>query len=307
MALRRRRSELAVFGLSALDLFASGMGAFVILAVLLFPSFRKIEPILADTRAYTREARAAAETIATVTAETGEAELRLKEAERRSRQAEAEASALEAEAARLQKDDQAVSIALAKCQATVARLDIRSMDLVLAFDSTGSMSDAMADLRRSLNGMVRVLHQVVPDLRIGLVTFRDDATFVTRSLPLTVMDDAGIAQALAWLKAQDAGGGTGPLAVAKGIGTASGMAWRDVARALVVIGDDGDDDNAPHQAERLARDFAATSGRARVSAISVKGQGGRFFEAVAKAGGGTYHVDSGGRMLEGILLAALEK
>lgn len=307
MALRRRRGDLTVFGLSALDLFASGMGAFVVLAVLMFPNFRKIEPILADTRAMTREARSISETVVALKDETAEAERRLDDARKRTRQAAAEASALEAETAQSQQDDKSAAIALSKCQATVARLDIRSMDLVLAFDSTGSMSDAMADLRRSLNGVVRVLRRMIPDLRIGLVTFRDDASFITRSMPLTGMDDAGVAQALDWLKAQGAEGGTGPQAVAKGITVAAGMAWRDVARAVVVIGDDGDDDGAPHNAERLARSFAASGARARVSAISVRGQDGAFFEAVAKAGGGTYHVDPGGRMLESILLAALEK
>ncbi|CAA7617165.1 vWA domain-containing protein [Magnetospirillum sp. SS-4] len=300
MNLRRRRPELSVFGLSALDLFASGMGAFVLLAVLLFPHFRKIEPVLSETRQMVRDARDAVAAAAVAEAQARQAGQRAGAAARQAAQAASETADLDAETARLEAKEARTTQVLARCQATVAKLDIRSMDLVLAFDSTGSMADAMADMRRSLAGVVRVLHQMVPDLRIGLVTFRDDASFVTRSMPLTPMDDSGIAQALSWLKAQGADGGTGPRAVEKGLAAVAALSWRDVRRVVVLIGDDPDDDSAPHAAEAVARSLS------RVSSISVKGQGGPFFEAVAKAGGGGYYVDPGGRMMESLLLAALE-
>ncbi len=48
MALKRRDRTLNIFSLSALDLFASAMGTFVLIAIILFPYYQKNSKILAQ-------------------------------------------------------------------------------------------------------------------------------------------------------------------------------------------------------------------------------------------------------------------
>ncbi|MDE0597400.1 MAG: hypothetical protein OSB65_19335, partial [Roseibacillus sp.] len=41
----RRNREIVIFNLSAIDLFCSGMGAVMVLMVLLMPYYRKTDPV----------------------------------------------------------------------------------------------------------------------------------------------------------------------------------------------------------------------------------------------------------------------
>ena len=58
--MRRRNKEINIFSMSALDLFASALGAFILIAVVLFPYFPNIGSSpehVAALRAQLREAR----------------------------------------------------------------------------------------------------------------------------------------------------------------------------------------------------------------------------------------------------------
>jgi hypothetical protein len=101
--MKRPSRELNIFSLSALDLFASAMGAFILIAVILFPYYQQNSKIVQEvqetrTRAETaeREAKAAAEAAAEAQRRAAAAEQRAAEAERRAQEAEARAKAAEA-------------------------------------------------------------------------------------------------------------------------------------------------------------------------------------------------------------------
>lgn len=46
--MKKRNNNVEIFSTSALDLFASAMGAFIVIAVILFPYYRNITPLLAE-------------------------------------------------------------------------------------------------------------------------------------------------------------------------------------------------------------------------------------------------------------------
>lgn len=45
--MRRRNREISIFSMSALDLFASALGAFILLTIVIFPYFPNISPVVA--------------------------------------------------------------------------------------------------------------------------------------------------------------------------------------------------------------------------------------------------------------------
>ncbi|HEX7005767.1 MAG TPA: hypothetical protein VF274_01385 [Alphaproteobacteria bacterium] len=108
--MKRPSRELNIFSISALDLFASAMGAFILIAVILFPYYQQNSKILQEleetrTRAEIAEGRAKAaeeeSRRAQAAAQAAErrasaAEQRAQAAERQAQQAEARAKAAEA-------------------------------------------------------------------------------------------------------------------------------------------------------------------------------------------------------------------
>jgi hypothetical protein len=104
--MKRPSRELNIFSLSALDLFASAMGAFILVAVILFPYYQQNAKIVQDLKeAKAAEAAAVAERDK-ATAERDQAvaaakaaEARAQSAEKRVQDAEARAKSAEARAA----------------------------------------------------------------------------------------------------------------------------------------------------------------------------------------------------------------
>ena len=88
--MKRRQREINIFSMSALDLFASALGAFILIAVVLFPYFPNIGSSpehVADLRAQLREMR---EQLQTCQAELTEAQADLAQAQADSAQAQEE-------------------------------------------------------------------------------------------------------------------------------------------------------------------------------------------------------------------------
>src|SRR5690606_20806128 len=93
IAMKRPSRELNIFSISALDLFASAMGAFILIAVILFPYYQQNSKIMQELE----ETRTKAEI----------AEERAKAAEEAARQAQAAAQAAERRAAAAEQRAQA--------------------------------------------------------------------------------------------------------------------------------------------------------------------------------------------------------
>lgn len=178
---------------------------------------------------------------------------------------------------------------------TVAGLRRSGLEIVFAFDSTGSMGPVLRATKERMARMVRALHALVPDARIGVVTYRDKGEreqYLTRSVPL----DRDLYRSLAFLQTVDAdGGGDRPEAVLEAMKVAVQQPWAPRSRRVVVlIGDAPAHPQTESQLERLVRAFA-TDGSACVHAIitasDLMGRPEkdvqRSFERIARAGKGS--------------------
>lgn len=121
----------------------------------------------------------------------------------------------------------------------------QALDLLLAIDTTGSMTDELSYLQAELDSIVASLRRIRPgtDIRVGLVVYRDDGDdYVTRRFEFTG-DLARLRQQLVEQRA--GGGGDYPEAVDRAFAEADRFDWReDAAKVLLHVAD------APPHAER---------------------------------------------------------
>lgn len=318
--LARPRPALEFLSISALDLFASALGVFVLITIILFPYYLREPAVEADLAGARAELSAAGYAVS-------EAERLVDEAARR----RAEALAALADARRRLERARAAATAAAaqpdeaEVRARVVRsgegtrspgdavLSINDLDLVFVMDTTGSMRNELNDVQASLLGVIRILHRLSPRLRVGFVAFKDrGADYVTRAFPLSPMQGANLQSLLEFVRALSAkGGGDDPEPVDEALGVALDMDWRaDAQGRIIVIGD------APAHAAKwqTALDLAAGFHRSAsdptlpraVSAIYTGRASGpeAFFERLAAAGGGEFTRHQG-EMIESILLSVL--
>ena len=124
----------------------------------------------------------------------------------------------------------------------IQNLRARGMDVIFVFDSTTSMEDVIEEVKRNVKRMTAVLHALVPECRLGVVTYRDKgADYVTRRRDLTQDRDA----VLNFVSGIEVGLGRNawnvedwPEAVCQGLADAVHNKWRPRARkAVILIGD----------------------------------------------------------------------
>ena len=126
----------------------------------------------------------------------------------------------------------------AEFRRAVGELRHTGLEIVFVIDSTGSMTRAIADTKATIHEMLLVLRALVPDARIGLVTYRDRGRredYLTREVPL------GIDYWQAVNFVQDVlaeGGGDRPEAVREGLERALDQPWQPRARRVVVLAGD---------------------------------------------------------------------
>jgi hypothetical protein len=312
----RRRQTLEVLSISALDIFASALGVFVLMAILLFPYYLKQPSIEAN------QAGARAE-LAAATADVAHARQALDQAEDErivagTTRAEARARLVEAEAAdRAAQEPESEEVG-APAEAETrgeqkVRIAIADLDLVFVMDTTGSMRSELADLQANLVGIIRVLSRLASSLRVGFVAFKDRGdAYLTREYPLQRMNDAHIDELLSFVKGLRAGGGgDDPEPVDEALEAALAMPWRaDAQGRIIVIGDAPVHPHRHRQTLAFAEQFRRSSAGARaprsVSAIYTGDSLAlrSFFEQLATAGGGDLS-DHQGQMIESVLLSVL--
>ena len=323
--MRRRSREVSIFNLSALDVLAMATGAFVLLAVILLPYYRK-----------TFEAKAAVEGLR-VSVETLSAELdqtlraaSADEAAAADLRAQAESlfeKAAAAKEAATSREDEAASVAgraadnerqIAEMQEIVDQRVIKALDLVFVVDTTASMSRVLRDLSFSMSGIIRVLERLVPSLQVAVVAYRDHDLRgqLLQVLPPTPTDrGAGRVQAFVdGLRPASRGGNTPQEALFEGLERALSLPLRGAAKqTVIVIGDAASHSHKQAATLMLARRYATSSGRRSISTLFVTtesyrrfGSGDRgFFGELARAGGGEFN-DHGGQLTESVLLSVLD-
>ena len=307
--MKRADRSVVFLTLSALDTLATAIGVFVLLVAFLMPYYQNsfdFETTLAEARA----------AHATTAAELDDVKERIAEDSARGAELLAEALRISARAAALEA--RAVPRPPKRPPAPPAgETVVQELDLVFVIDTTASMTPVLTQLTRSMASLVRILEQLVPSVRIGVVAYRDyDAEPpLLRTLPLTGtrggLDE--ILSFVASLRVSRVSSGDLQEAVYLGIATAASLPFRPSARqALVVIGDAATHYN--EQAECLAyvRHFVAESPKRTLSALFTTtlsslaaGNADRaFFVKLAEAGNGNF-TDHAASMTESVLLSVL--
>jgi hypothetical protein len=303
------RNPFDFLSVSALDLFASALGVFVLMAFVMLPFYLNqpsVESAIAGAKSEIAELSAMLrlyrERLVAAKATRHDAEAQLVAAQRRLAAAQASprptAAAPEPPEAVLPRKPGAIAIP--------------PLDLMIVIDTTGSMRNEIRELQAGLLGIIRVLHRLSPSLAIGVIAYRDrDQAYVTRSYPLNRIDDGtirGLLEFVSGLRAE-AGGDT-PEAVDAALEEAGRVAWRDqVLGRIVVIGD------APAHPSDWQRSFETVArfhasgrhGAERTVGAIYTGRnpdGRSFFERMARTGGGDFR-EHKGELMESILLSVL--
>jgi hypothetical protein len=167
------------------------------------------------------------------------------------------------------------------------------VELVFVLDTTSSMSGLIEGAKETIWSVVNDFssQQPRPELRVGLVAFRDRGdAYVTQLTPLTTDLDA-VYGTLASLQAQ--GGGDGPESVLKGLADAvHQQPWTEsgrVFRSIFLVGD-APDKHYPDEPTAQQVVDAARAKNIYVNAVQCGQMGGTQaeFELIAKVGNGTF-------------------
>lgn len=317
--LARPRQPLDALSISALDLFASALGAFMLLAVSFFPYYLRAPALERDLEGARAELAAAAQALKAAETASADAEATKAQAEQALAAAQARlARARAALAARPEAEPAEAEVPVAAAERPVpgpsrSLLAITDLDLVFVMDTTGSMRDELEDLQANLVAIIQVLQRLAPTLRIGFVAYRDRGdAYVVRGSPLTPLGAGEDAEILGFVRELSAvGGGDTPERVDEAVAAAVSMAWRTNAQGRIIV--IGDAPAHPADVERtmsLAAQFRLSAPAARfpraLAAIytGTQAPAKAFFERLATAGGGDFSVHRG-QMIESVLLAVL--
>jgi len=317
--MKRKRRELSIFTLSALDVLAVSTGVFVLLVVMLMPYYRKIH----DAGAQIDAVRSAEMEVITEV-RTMQRNARLYSGEARAAREEAAqlnaaAAALESAAQEEQQVEEKPGAANPERGGNVETPVIEALDLVFVIDTTASMEPVIRDVASSLRSIVKILESLVPSVRVGVVAYKDRDTGLPPvvSYPLTdTGDEGGLAGVIGFLQRLSAST-VGSLTIAEDVHLGLQMAFSmplrsDAKHTFVVVGDARVHDPLREQTFARTRQFMRAEEHRHLSALFVSTPTSRrhgdrdrgFFVQLAKAGGGEFN-DHTGSMIESVLLAVL--
>ena len=210
--MRLRSRELNVFSMSALDLFASGMGAFILVTVMALPFFpntgdsgediKVVQAALDDERRQREDAeRQLSDAKRRLTEAQRQRDRALRDLERADQTSPVpdDDAAERAEAARRSLEEaekrlQAAEDRLAESQRqledarrqlqdaeknaedlgkALADMQFPDMDIVICLDVSGSMREEIEGLKREITDLANVLDNLAPSTGIGVVAFGD--------------------------------------------------------------------------------------------------------------------------------------
>jgi hypothetical protein len=168
----------------------------------------------------------------------------------------------------------------------IGNLRRHGLDIVLCFDSTGSMAGEIDQVKRQIERIGTTLTTMVPKARISICTYRDNGDeYVVKGLPLT----GSIQDVSSYLARIDAGGGGDhPEAVDEGLYWSSEQnRFRPSARKVILLF--GDAPPHPDKLKRcleIAEEFRGQN-KGVVSTITCQASEpmDEFYQ-IARAGGG---------------------
>ena len=303
---KQRSREINIFSVSALDLFASAMGAFILLSLIFVVFFM-------------------------MTARTG-CPVPAEQPEPIDCPAVSDTTKLEQSLVACRDELQAKQEQSANCEQQkktlaerVDQIEFPHLDLVIVLDVTGSMGVQVAGLRSEIDQLLSVLTRLAPSLGMGLVSFGDrqwqtpifhqDLLEVKRS----TANRESLKQVIGSLEVQMGrgygGNPDGPEAVLAALEVAVASTWRSEAerRIVVVVTDNTAYPEEQAAALSTARAFADQGGGRVISVVAVNTSTiagmtipgvAEFLRDLASTGGGEL-VEDGGSMTANLLLSLL--
>lgn len=297
--MKQRNREINIFNMSALDLFASALGAFILITLLLLPFFPNLDPTPVQEKLERTQ-----EGLETAEAEAAELQARLAESKAREQALQDKLKAA---------TDQP------KQEQTPPKVAFPPLDLVIALDTTDSMRDQVKGLKNEIEQIANLLLKFAPSVGIGVVDFKDrcEGRRATKVFPLVEMNDVSIRRLSRFTRSIKRGNYTRcnkdyEEAVNLALDRAVAMPWRSQAevRLIVIISDNAAYPETQASVLQQASRFAAARKGNRVSTVHVPtwtdalgiAKGPEFLERLAKAGKGQF-VGGGGSFTATILLA----
>ncbi len=287
--LKRRNTEINIFSMSALDLFASALGAFILLAVVFLPFFPNTGDHPKVSEAFVEQLEAAKAAVTKLTADLA--------------QREQEKTALEVEKAQLEKE----------LEEAAASTKFPALDIVMALDTTGSMGDQIASLKREVSQFAELMQQLSPDFAMGIVDFKDRCDSQTlRIFNLTKINSSSLVQLQNFADAATTESNCNrdaPEALKAGLEAAVDMPWRSAATVhlIIVVTDDRTYPEEEELAVSLANSFSSRGPGYTVSVAEADKDNkapevGAFLQRLADAGDGDL-ISGNGTFTSTILLA----
>ena len=286
--MKRRSREINIFSMSALDLFASALGAFILIAIVIFPYFPNASPRVVVPCPPVPAPPDPAPPVPCPPVP-------------------------------------AAPVPAPPVPAppvfTHSATQFPHLDLVIALDITGSMGDQIEGLKAEVDQLSQLLTRLTPSLAMGVVAFGDRVytrpltTFDLRTITGSPSNEAELRNFILSLETGMGGNADrnrdGPEAVLQALEAAVWMDWRPAAelRYIVLITDNPAYPEEEGAAISTAGLFAATESGNRVSTVMVGGSRERhvegFLRRLAQAGGGQIVLDSGGSVTVTLLLSMI--
>ena len=320
--MKQRSREINIFSISALDLFASALGAFILVSLVFMVFFTMTaktpapeapeppdpvpvpqcpEVTVPDPVECPEPSPATAEALARTQAALAACEAQL--------------AGTKAELEALTAYCRAVEQKVGALQQAATEVRIPPLDIVICLDVTGSMSDQIQGLKQEIDDLARVLDHLAPSVGIGVVTYGDRLFDRVIEKHAIVRTDA-MGSLRRFVQALEPKISTlfrnpnpdFPEAVDRGLAEAAAMNWRPESerRYIIVVGDAAAYPEERASAFARAARFAEADGH-HVSAVMVARRDAEpFFRQLAAAGRGQFVDDVGGQsMIASVLLAIL--
>ena len=290
--MKRKSREINIFSMSALDLFASALGAFILIAIVIFPYFPNTSPRVVVPCPPVPAPPAPAPPV----------------------------PCPPVPAAPVPAPPVPAPPVPAPPVFSSSATQFPHLDLVIALDVTGSMRGHIDGLKAEVDQLSRLLTELTPSLGLGVVAFGDRAwerpiaTFDLREISGSPTSQAALRDFVLALS-PNMGQGRGsnpdnPEAFHTALEVAAGMGWRPAAelRYIVLITDNPAYPEAEDAAIARAESFAAMHGGNRISTVFFRHRNNErhteeFLRRVAQAAGGQVVLDSGGSVTVMLLLS----
>ena len=280
--MKLRNREVNVFSMSALDLFASAMGAFMFLAIIALPFFPN----------------------------TGDSPERIAEIKEELEETQAKLEAESKEKEEIQKE-------LTEEKST-AKISFPTLDIVIALDTTGSMDKQVDGIKKEIVDLSELLMKLSPDAAMGIIDFKDrcEGNRALKKQEIIKLTDSSLRALQNFTNTMFAGNISDcnydyEEAIDLAIVTASSMNWRVTSKAktIIVVSDNGAYPEKASTTIEEARAFNSRGEKNEVAAVFVptdqNAGGRRYLNELAAAGGGKF-VTGGGSFTATILLALAE-